>query len=394
MDRLVGHIVQVTGRVGVQEVDGGRQNALIQGLQTGQGLNGAGGTQHVAGHGLGGAHVGLLGLLLSQGQLHHLGLQGIVHGGPGAVGVDVHPLSGLVASLLQGQLNGPGAGAAVGTGRGDVEGVTGGAVAAHLAVDLSAPLHCVLILLQHQGSAPFPDDEAPSSLIEGKAGRVGVLRGGQSLHIDKAGHAALRNGRLRTAGDHRVGIAVADGPHGLTDGIGAGGAGGHRGHRRPPAVKANGDHSRGHVGNEHGDKVGGDPLGAPGQELIVLLGKGANAADAGAEVHRHPLGGQGADDAALLHRLAGRRHPVLGKGVAAQHLGFVHIGPGVKVLHLGRDLGLVVCGIKKSDGADAVDAGLQAVPARLHRVAHGADDPQAGYHHSAHGILHWYWSSV
>ena len=40
---LVGHIVQVTGGVGLLQVDGGGQDALLQGLQAGHRLNGAGG---------------------------------------------------------------------------------------------------------------------------------------------------------------------------------------------------------------------------------------------------------------------------------------------------------------------------------------------------------------
>ena len=241
----------------------------------------------------------------------------------------------------------------------------------------------MLILLQDQGRAALADDKAAAALVEGQAGRVGVLGSGQGLHVDKASHAALRDGRLGPAGDDGVSIAVANGPHGLTDGVGAGGAGGHRGHGRALAVVANGDHAGSHVGDEHGDKVGGDALGATVQELVVLGGEGADAADAGAEVHGHPLRGQGTDDAALLHGLGSGSHAVLGEGIAAQDLGLVHVSTGIKVLDLGGDLGLVVGGVEQGDRADAVDPVFQVVPALVHGVAHGADDAQAGDHHSA-----------
>ena len=57
----------------------------------------------------------------------------------------------------------------------------------------------------------------------------------------------------------------------------------------------------------------------------MLLVEGADAADAGAKVHRHPLRGQGADDPALLHCLAGGGHAVLGIGVAARRTSVLSI---------------------------------------------------------------------
>ncbi len=59
---LVGHVVQVAGRVGGGVVDGGRQHLVADG-EDGEGrLDPAGGAQHVAGHGFGGGDRELLGV--------------------------------------------------------------------------------------------------------------------------------------------------------------------------------------------------------------------------------------------------------------------------------------------------------------------------------------------
>ena len=166
------------------------------------------------------------------------------------------------------------------------------------------------------------------------------------------------------------------------------GAGGDGGQGRALAIKANGDHARGHIGDEHGDKVGGHPAGAALHELGVLRGEGVDAADAGAKIDAHTLGGISAQEAALLHGLAGRAHGVLGVEVAAQGLGLLHIGAGIEVPDLGGQLGLIVGGVEPGDGADAVAAVGQGVPKRIEVVAHRAHDAHAGhYYSSCHGLI-------
>ena len=116
-------------------------------------------------------------------------------------------------------------------------------------------------------------------------------------------------------------------------------------------------------------------------QLADLHGHGIQTADAGAEVHADPIRRQGAYDAALLHRLDGRAYSVLGIAVGAQDLAVLHIGQGIKVPHLGAQLGFIICCIKIGDGADGIAAADQTLPGRIHVAAHRADNSQAGDHH-------------
>ena len=268
-------------------------------------------------------------------------------------------------------------------GGGNVVGVAGGAIAAQFAVNLRPPGLGVLVLLQHQGCSPFADDEAAPTGVKRQGGGIGILRHGQGLHVDEARNAHRNNGCFRTAGNHRIGVAVTDYPQGLTDGIGAGGTGGHRRQGRTLAVVADGNHARRHIGDHHGYAQGGHPVRSPALQLADLRGHGVQATDAGAKVHRHPLRRQSADNAALLHRLNGSAHGILGKLITAQGLAAVHVLHGVKALDLGSQLGLVVGCIKISDGTDAVVAGNQVVPGGFHVAAHRADHAQTGYHHTS-----------
>ena len=135
---LVGHHIQITRRVRGLIVDGGGEEAVPQAQGGEDGLHGSGGPQHVARHGLGGAHGQLIGVRAEHG-FHRGGLPGVVEVGGGAVGVDVAHLLRRNAAVGQRHGYGLGAAAAVRKGGGDVMGVAGSAVARHLGVDLGSP---------------------------------------------------------------------------------------------------------------------------------------------------------------------------------------------------------------------------------------------------------------
>ena len=202
--------------------------------------------------------------------------------------------------------------------------------------------------------------------------------------VAKCGHGQGRDGCLCTACHHGIGITVQNAAVGLADGVVACGAGGDNGDGSPLEVVLDGDKAAGHVDNHAGHEEGGHPPGALLHEGFLLLGKGVHAANAGAKVGADALGGQGALDAALLHRLGGCGHGVLAEHVKLAHIGFLHVLQGVEVLHLGGHLGLVLRGVKVGDGPNAALARFQALPKGGHVVAHGGDAPQAGYHNSSH----------
>ena len=54
--RGIRHIIQIAFRIGLCQVQGGRKNAFLDGLDAGDGFGQAAGAHEVAGRGLGGAH--------------------------------------------------------------------------------------------------------------------------------------------------------------------------------------------------------------------------------------------------------------------------------------------------------------------------------------------------
>ena len=299
------------------------------------------------------------------------------------MGIDVDPLALPIARFRQRLHHGSCAALGFRVGGGDVVGIAGGAVATDLAVDFRTPGLGVLVFFQHQRTGALTDDKAAPTGIEGQGSGVGILRRGQGLHVDKARNAHGDDGGFRAAGNHCVCIAVTDEPQSLADGVRAGCAGGDSRQGRALAVVANGDHARGHIGDHHGHAQRTDPVRAPAFQLADLGGHGVQAADAGAEVHRNPLGSHGANHTAFLHGLHRRAHGVLGEAVRAQGFALFHIGQGIKILYLGTQLGLVIGGIKIGDGADAIAAGHQVAPSRLHVAADGADNAHAGDDHTS-----------
>ena len=362
MHRGVRHAVQVTAFILLVQMDRRRDHPLVQYKQAGQRLNGARSAQHVPGHGLRGADVGLLRLRLAQRLLDRRRLDEVVHRCPRAVRIDVNGIYFTVACLFHGVHHRLRAAAGVGMGRRDMIRVAGGAVAADLAVNPCAARLCVLIFLEDQRRSALPDHKAAPAPVEGQGCRIRIIGCGQRLHIDKAGNGGGDDRRFRTAGDDRVGIAVANQTHGLADGIGAGGAGRDRRHGKAPAVMADRDHTGGHIADHHGHKQRGYPAGPPLEQLGVFRFKGADAADAGPENDRKALRQNRALHAALIHRLLGGGHGKLGVAVGAQHVVDFHICLRIEVPDLGAQLCFEFFGIEAGDGPNAVFAVFQAFP--------------------------------
>ena len=306
------------------------------------------------------------------------GLTGIVHGRAGAVGVDIDTFCTGVTGFLQCLCHGPCTALSFRVGCGDVVGIAGGSVAADLAVDFGTPGDGVLVFLQDQRTGVLPDDEAAPTDIEGQRGRIGILRRGQSLHVDEARNAHRDNGGLRTAGDYGIGIAVTDEPQSLTDGVGTGGACGDGGQSRTLAMIPDGDHTGGHVGDHHGHAQRADPVRTAVYQFFNLDRNRVQTTDAGTKIDRHPVRFHSTDDSAIFHRLHHRAHSILGKSVRALSFTLVHVLHGVKILDLCAQLGFVVCGIKIGDGTDAVVTGHQIIPCGIHIASDGADDTHAG----------------
>ena len=115
------------------------------------------------------------------------------------MGVDVAHQLRSHAAVGQSLGHGPGAALPVGGGRGHVVGVTGGAVAHHLGVDLGSTGFGVLVLLQHQDAGALTHDEAGALGVEGDGGPVGIVPHVEGTHGGEAADGQRRDGGLGAA---------------------------------------------------------------------------------------------------------------------------------------------------------------------------------------------------
>src|SRR6266849_3953207 len=103
--RLVGHVVEIALRVGVVEVDRGRQQAAIDREDAGRRLDGAGGAQQVTVHRLGGADREVTSVVAEH-RLDRPGLRDVAELRGRSMRVHVADVVGVDAALLQRALHG------------------------------------------------------------------------------------------------------------------------------------------------------------------------------------------------------------------------------------------------------------------------------------------------
>ena len=88
------------------------------------------------------------------------------------------------------------------------------------------------------------------------------LRMDRARADDEAAQAHRRDGRLRAAGQHDVGVSVLDGAHGVADGVAGRGAGRRNGRVRPRQAELDRDVARRRVGDHLGNDERADAAGA------------------------------------------------------------------------------------------------------------------------------------
>ena len=96
---LVGHHIQIAVRVRGLIVDGGGEEAVLQAQGGEDGFHGAGGSQHMSGHGLGGAHGQLIGVRAKHG-FHRGGLPGVVEMGGGEAAIEKQIAMGKLTAVI------------------------------------------------------------------------------------------------------------------------------------------------------------------------------------------------------------------------------------------------------------------------------------------------------
>src|SRR5665213_4515677 len=305
------------------------------------------------------------------------------------MGVDVVDVGRDEAGAADGRFHGAVAAVAVIGRGGDVEGVAGEAVADHLGVDLRPALPRVFQLLQHQDAGALAHHEAVAVPVIGPgcAGGIVVEVGGHGPAGDEPGDADLAHRRLRPAGDHHVGVAPLDEPHGVAHGVGAGGAGGDHRMVGTLEVVAYGNLSRGEVDQGRGNEERADP---PGTFLVQFyggVGDGRKSADPRADIdpgtaairlvlrrpagiaHRLVGGGHGVEDEIIDPALVLRAHHLPGVE-GARDIGAAASAP-IDAGNFAGDLAGVVGRIEGGDPAGPRTAGENGFPGGLDAPAQG-----------------------
>ncbi len=228
------------GRVGVLQVQGGREPAPAHHLDGPPDLDGAAGAQGVAQVALHRAdrharadHVG-----------RGLALGDVAALGGGAVRAHVVDVRCREAGVLQGLAHGDGHGP--GFGLGDVDTVRIAAEADDFRMDVRAARLRMFVLLQHEGGGAFAHHEAVAVAVERpwRLGGRGVARAGGEQRVE---HRDARRGEFFGAtAEHECLAAVADGLVGVADALAAGRAGAGRGNHAPLEAEEQPDvHRRG-----------------------------------------------------------------------------------------------------------------------------------------------------
>ena len=214
---VVGDVVEIAVGVGRVVVRGRRQHAARERERGDRGLDPAGRAQRVAGHRLGRRNREPL-RVIAEHRLDRDGLVLVVELGRRAVRVDVADRRRLEPGVPQrGAEAGLGA-AVVGRRRRDVVGVAVGGVADQLGVDPRAAPSGVLELLEHQDAGALADHEAVAVEVERPARALGLgVAGRHRPHRVEPADPEDRDRGLGAAGDHAVGVAVADRAHRLAD---------------------------------------------------------------------------------------------------------------------------------------------------------------------------------
>ena len=129
------------------------------------GLEAAGSTQRMSGHGLGGTHRQFVGMVTEHG-FHRQGLTPVIERRGGAMSVDVIDLVRVQAGIAQGRSHAAGRTLAILGRGGDVVGVTGLSIADDLGVNGGAPLACGFQFLEHEHARTLGDDKSVPIAIE------------------------------------------------------------------------------------------------------------------------------------------------------------------------------------------------------------------------------------
>ena len=237
-------------------VNGRRHHALLERHGAGHDLDGARGTDHVAGHRLGRRDVRGARRILAKRTLNARRLGRIVELGRGAVSVDIEALGRLNVALGHRQRYRTGDACRVRVGTRDVVGIIGVAVAHDLGINVRTARLRVFHALERQHAGALAHHKAVAIRIERTTCRRRVRISGESTAGRKARNGIGDDCGLGAASQDCIGIAMLDGAERLAHGMSRRRASGHHGQGRALRLVAYRDGARCHVGDHHRDHIG------------------------------------------------------------------------------------------------------------------------------------------
>ena len=129
------------------------------------------------------------------------------------------------------------------------------------------------------------------SASNGRLARCGlVVAARERPHRVERRQADARDRRLRTAGDHDVGVAAADDLGAFAQRVAGRGAGARDAEVRALGAGLDGDQASQHIRQHHRHDERADPIRAARVQHHGRVDDGGDAADAAADDHAHPLG--------------------------------------------------------------------------------------------------------
>ena len=196
-------------------VDGRRHDVVLHGEAANQGFHSAGCAEEVAGHGLGGADVELIGVFAEEfGDGLHFG--DVADGRRRAVNVDVVDVFGLHACVFEGIAHHEVGTEAFGVGSGDVVRIGRHAHTCYFAVDLGTACLGVLEFFENEHTGAFAHNETVAAGGEGTRSVLGVVVArGEGVHSRETAHAGRPDSGFGTAGNNGISLAEANEVEGI-----------------------------------------------------------------------------------------------------------------------------------------------------------------------------------
>ena len=194
--------------------------------------------------------------------------------------VDVEALGRLNVALGHRQRYRTGNAGSLGIGTRDVVGVIGVAVAHDLGINVRTARLRMFHALQHEHAGALAHHKAVAVCIERAASRRRVRISGECTAGRKACNGIGDNGRLGSAREDRVGIAMLDGAERLTHGMGRGRASSHDGQGWAFRLVTDRNVARSHIGNHHRDHVRGRAAGPTIGDRVDVVDERLHAAHA------------------------------------------------------------------------------------------------------------------